>query len=152
MESRVRGRDEWMCGRAASEGQLAACQRGRWVTERTCGRASGRGAPCPSATCHVLPPADGRTSGERHHEQSGPVSERGMRAGMGDGRVRDAPRARGLRGLQLWGGSKACARCRAGWGVGMRSGRGRSAWWGCFFDPGGYFLCRSHERPGLESI
>lgn len=44
--------DEQMCGRAASEGQLAACQRGRWVGALVDELPdAGRRARAPSATC-----------------------------------------------------------------------------------------------------
>ena len=52
------------------------------------------------------------------------MSERGMRAGMEDERVRDAPRTRGLPGVRSREGGKPRMRCRVGWGVGMRMALG----------------------------
>ena len=87
----------------------------------TVGQACGRGAPCSSAVSRVLRPADVHERAERQREQSGPVSERGMRAGMEAGRVRDAPRSCAARGLLFWDRSRKYARCRVGWGVGRRT-------------------------------
>ena len=91
-----------------AKGHVAACQRGRWMGAPLDKLADG-GAPCTSAICHVLRPADRHTTAKRQRQQSGPASERGMRAGMEDEEVRDVPRSRGLPGMPSWEGCDACA-------------------------------------------
>ena len=88
---------------------------------RTFGRARRRGSPWPSAVSRAVRPADVHERAERQHEQSGRASERGMRAGMEDGRMVDAPRSRGLPGMPSREDGNPRARCRAGWGVGRRA-------------------------------
>ena len=61
-----------------------------------------RHLPCAAA-------ADRHTTAKRQRQQSGPASERGMRASMEHEEVRDVPPSHGLPGMPSWEGCDACA-------------------------------------------